>query len=93
MVPVSSLSKMFKAINNEDKMANFEQYSTEDLKEFLQYIKTHEAREILSQLKSNELFHRIILPMPSAEEMENLIKLEQLLEYEINRREKTIANS
>lgn len=85
MVPIESLSKMFKAIADDMPLLSLEEYSTSDLQEFLNYIKTHDAKDVVFRLRSGRLFP-IIIPIPSVLEMESLVKLERALEKEINNR-------
>lgn len=85
MVPTSSISKMFDIIRDEEMVSS---YSTEQLKDIL-YVLQHEDLTRLCDNNGHTLlrFGRgIIAPVVDKDDMERIIRLEELLVNELRER-------
>ncbi len=85
MVPTSSISKMFDIIRDEDIVSS---YSTEQLKDIL-YVLQHEDLSRFCDNNGHPLlrFGRgIIAPVVDKDDMERIIRLEELLVNELRER-------
>ena len=92
MVPTSSISKMFDIIRDEDIVSS---YSTEQLKEVL-YVLQNENLTKLCDNNGNPLlrFGRgIIAPVVDKDDMERIIRLEELLINELRERGEPVCRA
>ncbi len=91
MVPIESVKDLLKEIgnNNYDFLKNM---STEDIKQLLNYIRTHDMRRELGSRSmgffSSFEVHGILAPTFSFSKMEDLIELEHSFEEELKSRSK-----
>lgn len=92
MVPTSSITKMFDIIRDEDMVSS---YSTEQLKEML-YILQNENLTMLRDDEGHPLLRYgcgIIAPVVDKDDMERIIRLEELLINELRERGESVCRS
>lgn len=78
MEPTSSIQQMFEIIDDENKVQSM---STEQIKEILYIIQLEKLSRIFSPV------HRIIEPSSSKTDMEKIVRLEEALTSELQKRE------
>ena len=92
MVPTSSITKMFDIIRDEDMVSS---YNTEQLKEML-YILQNENLMMLRDDEGHPLLRYgcgIIAPVVDKDDMERIIRLEELLINELRERGESVCRS
>ena len=92
MVPTSSISKMFDIIRDQDMVSS---YSTEQLKEML-CILQNENLTMLRDDEGHPLLRYgcgIIAPVVDKDDMERIIRLEELLINELRERGESVCRS
>ena len=85
MEPISSISKMFDIIRNENVMSS---YSTKELKDFLCALQHENLTKLCGNEGYSQLphFFRVISPLANQVDMEKIIRLEEALIEELRER-------
>lgn len=95
MDPVESLSEMLGKISNESEKVSFEQYSSDEIKMVLDYLKTSDKKKLrvrpgnfLLSLFGPRLVSppMAVCPTYSFSNMIDVVELEKILEKELRRR-------
>lgn len=92
MVPTSSITKMFDIIRDEDVVSS---YSTDQLKEIL-YVLQNENLARLHDDEGNPLLRYgrgIIAPVVDKDDMERIVRLEELLINELRERGELVCRA
>ena len=88
MDPVESLSEMLGKISKGSEKVSLEQYSTGEIKMFLDYLKTCDKKKLrIRPGYFSSLFDMIVCPTDSFSNMTKVVELEKILEEELRRRE------
>lgn len=92
MDPVESLSEMLGKISKGSEKVSLEQYSTGEIKMFLDYLKTCDKNKLGPGMRSSlpgwlNSINFIVRPTFSYSDMGKVVELEQALEEELRRRE------
>lgn len=85
MEPISSISKMFDIIRNENVMSS---YSTKELKDFLYALQHENLTRLCGNEGNSQLphFFRVISTLANQVDMEKIIRLEEALIEELRER-------